>query len=326
MTKIIKIILIIFSLCSIAFGCHSKSGEYTWSEVTSNAGYPKGYNYPVFVMNGEMRALKDGGWISKDGKNWTNTGLPNIGLNSAYQRFVLFKDAVYALGTMRGNYLNMQLSSKISRSRDFKIWETLAEKSNLPDRVFYGALVFKDKIWLFGGWDGTRYYNDVWSSADGVKWTRVVERTNWTPRNPGVMTVFKDRIWLFGGSVIDGEKSNNPNSGKEVWSSGDGVNWTQVAINAPRQPGGTPIVFDNKLWMVGANRNKGYFGSTVFVSEDGVNWQEQFAPWSPRVAVAVWVYDNKLFMTGGKYSYTEPNGEIKFVYNNDVWMMSKKTE
>ena len=28
-----------------------------------------------------------------------------------------------------------------------------------------------------GGWDGTRYYNDVWSSPDAVHWTRVAPLT-----------------------------------------------------------------------------------------------------------------------------------------------------
>ena len=326
MFKTINFITLFIAFGSAVFGCHAKSSGYVWNEVTSKAAYPPGYNYPVFVMNGEMRALTNGGWVSKDGKNWMQTNLPTVGLNSAYQKYVQFKDAIYALGAMRGNYLNMKLTSKISRTRDFKTWETLAEKSNLPARVFYGAFVFKDKIWLIGGWDGKNYYNDVWNSRDGVNWTRIAEKTAWTPRTARVVFVFKDRIWLLGGGVIDGEKMDNPNAGKEVWSSVDGINWMEVKINSPRQIGGTPAVFDNKLWLVGGNRNDGNFSSAVFVSEDGVNWQEQSAPWSPRGAVAAWVFDDKLFMTGGKYSYTEPNGEIKFVYSNDVWAMSKKTD
>jgi hypothetical protein len=326
MNKFAALLLVLICLCSSVFACGSKPGEYVWSEVTKNAAFPPGYGYPVFVMNGEMRALTgSGGWVSKDGKNWTQTNLPNIGLNSAYQDFVYFKDAIYALGTMQGNYLNMKLTSKISRTRDFNSWETVAEKSNLPERVFYGATVFKDKIWLVGGYDGKNYYNDVWNSSDGVNWTRVAEKTAWTPRNAGIF-VFKDRLWLFGGGVIDGEKTDNPNSGREVWTSADGVNWTEVKINPARPPSGTPVVFDNKLWFIGGNRNDGNFDSALFVSEDGINWQSQSAPWTPRGAVAVWIFENKLFMTGGKYSYKEPNGEIKFVYSNDVWAMSRKTE
>jgi len=320
-----KFILIFICLCSTAFGCYSTKTEYVWNEVTSNAAFPQGYNYPVFVMNGEMLALNKGGWISKDGKNWTKTNLPESGLNSGYQEYVQFKNAIYALGTMQGNYTNMQLSSKIVRTKDFKTWETLAEKSELPARVFYGATVFRDKIWLVGGYDGVNYFNDIWNSEDGVKWKRVVEKAAWSPRLVGTIVRFKNRLWLFGGGVIDGEKENNPNSNKEVWSSEDGINWTQeMKTNTEKNWGwgATPVVFDGKLWLVGANRD-GNFASAVLVSDDGITWQAQSAPWSPRGAVAVWVFNDKLFMTGGKFSY-QKNGEPVFVYSNDVWAMSKK--
>jgi hypothetical protein len=324
----LKVVFVILVFAASALACkksEAKSGEYVWTNVTDAAQFPQGYNYPVFVMNdGNLLALNNGGWTSNDGKNWTKTGLPESGLNSAYQKFVQFNGAIYALGAMQGNYLNFKISTKISRTRDGKIWETVAEKSNLPERVFYGATVFKDKIRLVGGFDGKRYYNDVWNSNDGVTWTRVAEKTVWSPRNPSITIVFKDKIWMMGGGVIDGEKNENPNSYKELWASEDGIGWTQIKTNSTRKWRGNPVVFDNKLWLAGANRG-GTFESAVWFSDDGANWQELSAPWSPRGAVAVWVFDDKLFLTGGKSSHTE-NGEIKFVYSNDVWAMSKKTE
>jgi hypothetical protein len=323
----LQIILAMLICLSVAACTKSKAktSEYIWQNVTAKAEFPQSYNYPVFVLNGEMLALNNGGWLSKDGVNWTKTNLAESGLNPAYQKYLQFNGAIYALGAIEGNYLNFKLSTKILRTRDGKSWETVAEKSNLPERIFYGGAVFKDKIWLVGGYDGKRYYNDVWNSADGVNWTRAAEKTAWTPRRTGVF-VFKDKLWIFGGGVIDGEKTDNPNSGREVWTSADGIEWKQEKINAPRSLGGTPVVFDGKLWMVGANRNNGDFGSAVFVSDDGFNWRELSAPWTPRGGTVVWVFDNKLFMTGGKYSYKEPNGEIKFVYSNDVWAMRRKTE
>ncbi len=318
----------LFVLCISVSACtksDAKAGDYVWNEVTGKAAFPQSYNYPVFVMNGKMFAVQNGGWLSTDGKNWTKTDLPESGLNSGYQDYVQFKDAVYALGTMRGNYTNMKLSSKIARTSDFKTWETLAEKSDLPARVFYGATVFKDKIWLVGGYDGKNYYNDVWNSKDGVNWKRVAEKAEWSPRLVRTIVQFKNRLWIFGGGVIDGEKEINPDSHKEVWSSDDGINWTQVKMKTGRGGGGTPVVFDNKLWLVGANRNDGNFDNAVSVSDDGVTWETQFAPWSPRGGVVVWIFDGKLFMTGGKYSYMK-NGEPMFVYSNDVWAMSRKAE
>jgi hypothetical protein len=320
-----QIFLLLLALGPLLAACaktEGKTGLYEWRRVAEAAAFAPGYNYPVFVSGGEMFAFNGGVWSSKDGRAWTKTELPALDFNSAYQKYVQFDEAVYALGTMRGNYTNFQLTSKITRTRDFKTWETVAEKSNLPARVFYGAAVFKGRIWLVGGWDGKNYHHDVWSSADGVDWRRVAEKTAWSPRIAPRLVVFKDRLWLLGGGVIDGDAKNNPNSENEFWSSADGVAWEQAATGQSKPLGGTPVVYDNRLWLVGANRGDGDFSSAVYVSEDGRNWSRQSAPWSPRGGVSVWVFDGRLWMTGGKYSFSE-NGAIRFVYSNDVWTMGR---
>lgn len=310
---------------STVFGCQPTKTEYVWNEVTSQAAFPQGYGYPVFAANERMFAFHhEGVWNSADGANWTKTDLPSIRPDAYATRYVQFDNAVYALGRNQGNYLDgIKFGSAVRRTTDFKRWETLAEKSNLPDRVFHGSIVFGGKIWLMGGYDGKNYHNDIWNSADGIRWTRVVSRAAWSPRNLSVIE-FKDRLWIFGGGVIDGEKNSNPDSGNEVWSSKDGVTWAPVKMKTEWR-GGTPVVFDDKLWFVGANRNDGNFDNAVLVSGDGVTWQAQSAPWSSRGAVAVWTLKGKLFMTGGKYSY-QKNGAPVFVYSNDVWAMSVKTE
>ena len=70
-------------------------------------------------------------------------------------------------------------------------------------------------LWLMGGWDGTRYYNDVWCSPDAVHWTRVAEHAAWSARNT-MAVVFRNKIWILGGGVIDGTREINPNSSREV--------------------------------------------------------------------------------------------------------------
>lgn len=298
------------------------SPRYVWTQVAERAAFSGAYNFPVFVMNGEMWAFHpEGNWRSSDGRDWTRSELPLAGLNSAYQKYVQLGDAVYALGAMEGNYTNMRLSSVIRRTRDFRHWETLAAESNLPARVFYGAVVFQSKIWLMGGYDGKRYYNDVWNSADGVRWQRVTERAAWSLRNVGgAAVVFNNRIFIIGGGVIDGERNTNPRSGQEIWSSADGINWSLLPGQRARGWGGTPVVFDGKLWLVGANRD-GNFSRAVLVTEDLMSWREHSAAWSPRGAAAAWVFNNQLYITGGKYSETV-NREIRFIYRNDVWRMS----
>ncbi len=217
--------------------------------------------------------------------------------------------------------VNEIFSKDGNRTTDFNQWETVAETSNLPQRIFYGTAVFDDKIWMIGGFDGKNYLNDVWNSEDGINWVRVAENSPWSPRKTSVVAVFKDEIWLLGGGVIDGDPETNPTSEREVWVTNDRKNWRRVQTDLNRKWRGTPVVFDGKLWLVGANRG-GTFESAVWMTDDGSKWTELAAPWSPRGAVAGWVFGEKLYMTGGKSSHTE-NGEIKFVYSNDVWALRK---
>lgn len=315
----------ILAAAAFCSGLFAPAGpQYSWSSVTNAANYPQGYNYPVYAMGGWMVALNNGAWVSNDGRQWAKTSLPESGLNSGYQKYVNFNGAIYALGSMTGNYEKFSISTKILKTTDLNKWETIAESSNLPQRIFYGTAVFNGKMWMLGGYDGKQYHNDVWNSSDGVHWNRVADKTAWSPRNVSVITVFNNKLWMFGGGVIDGETANNRNSYKEVWVSKDGIAWQQVTPNLDKKWGGTPVVFDGRLWLVGMNRGTA-FASAVWMTEDGENWTELTAPWSPRGAVAAWVFDNKLYMTGGKSSHTE-NGEIKFVYSNDVWSMSRKSE
>jgi len=297
--------------------------DYQWSRETDSAAWEGSYNFPVFVVHNEMWAFHPrGAWSSRDGRHWTRSDLPASGLNSGYQRYLQLHDAVYALGTMTGNYLDLHLTSRVSRTRDFKHWDVLANKSNLPARVFYGAVAFRDKMWLLGGFDGRAYYNDVWNSSDGVQWTRVSEHAAWTPRDADMVAVFKNRIWVIGGGVIDGQPEPNPNAKREVWSSADGVHWDKSPDRSGAAWGGAPVVYDDQLWLIAANRNS-TFAPSLLVTSDGQTWREGTAPWSPRGAPAVWVFDQKLFMAGGKYSVME-NGAPRFIYRNDVWSMSPK--
>jgi hypothetical protein len=91
-----------------------------------------------------------------------------------------------------------------------------------------------------------KFYNDVWSSADGVTWRRHVEAAPWTARQYHEVAVFDDRLW-----VLEGYNKANRN---DVWHSSDGVQWREVP-NTPWRPRHAASVFvhDNALWMVAGN-------------------------------------------------------------------------
>ncbi len=139
-------------------------------------------------------------------------------------------------------------------SKDGVTWQRVVEHAPWSPRgMIGGSVVFRSRIWLLGG--GTYdtpahpnrlFYNDVWSSGDGVHWERHLEAAPWEPRQYHDVAVFDDRMW-----VMEGWNQANRN---DVWYSADGTNWHELPSTpwAPRHAASV-FVYDNALWMVAGN-------------------------------------------------------------------------
>ncbi|MGC4127999.1 MAG: hypothetical protein QM564_00245 [Bergeyella sp.] len=255
----------------------------------------------------------DGNWFSTDGKKWTKSTLTNVIYNLAFLDYVQFKGAIYGLGNFVGNIETYSYKPEIYRTTNFKNWDTISKSSNLPDRFFYHPFVFQDKIWFVGGEDKHRQYADVWNSSDGINWTKQKDNLPFGKRSGSQIVQLGEKLFLIG---------------QDVWSSENGLDWqleTKEILPGEKEfyPG-TALVYDNKIWLLGCNRN-GKFRSQVFVTSDGKNWKGLETPWSPRGGIAATVFKDKIIMTGGKYGGLEEDGvTTEFVYSNDVWTLSKK--
>jgi hypothetical protein len=118
-----------------------------------------------------------------------------------------------------------------------------------------GAAVFRDRIWVLGG--GTydtpevpdrKFFNDVWSSGDGVGWTRHLAEAPWEPRQYHEVAVFDDRLW-----VLEGYNAAGGNR-KDVWYTADGVNWYEVPGTPwKRRHAASVHTFRNALWVAAGN-------------------------------------------------------------------------
>ena len=129
-----------------------------------------------------------------------------------------------------------------------------AARPSWPQRGLIGGnVIFKDRMWILGG--GTydtpkqperKYFNDVWSSADGVNWECHLDRAPWPPREMHEVAVFDDKMWVMEG--FDGANRN------DVWYSSDGTHWQELP-KTPWYPRHAASVFvhDNALWMVAGN-------------------------------------------------------------------------
>ena len=154
--------------------------------------------------------------------------------------------------------------------------------------------------------------NDVWASADGITWTEMTASAAWPPRCAHISLVHDGRIWIMGGSEDSVGEIRTKN---DVWSSSDGVEWTQVTASAPglRRRSLTGVVVDGRMWVIGG-RHGGVaeaYWSDVWSSTDGVQWTRATvsASWNARRGHTSVFHDGKLWVIGGA------DAQLK----NDVW-------
>lgn len=201
-------------------------------------------------------------------------------------------------------------------------WVKVTDRAQWQPRDSQGELVYRDHMWIFGGWFDS--YNapprDVWRSSDGVTWRPVQEQAPWKHSDLPMTLVFDDKMWLMGGWYNGRLPGHSASS--EVWWSTDGIEWTQATKRAawsPRIAAGA-VVFRDKMWILGGTENY-YFGdetspqNDVWCSSDGKVWElvTKSAGWSARAYHQAVVFGDKMWILGGG-DYV-PNHHAM----NDVW-------
>ena len=205
-----------------------------------------------------------------------------------------------------------------------------------------GALVFKDRMWLLGGWNprDKEHFpqtctNDVWSSTDGADWTLELPNTygtdafdperDWEGRHTAGYVVYQGKMWIVGGDPLQGHYQ------PDVWNSEDGKAWRHVNRGQP-VPWGPRVlhhtfVLHDKIWIIGGQTLPQFapadeaFYHDVWCTTDGVNWEEveMTAPFAPRRGMigGSAILNGRVWLLGGG-TYETP--ELPhYVYNNGVW-------
>ena len=244
-----------------------------------------------------------------DGNGWSGGSLHTS---------VVFKNKMWVIG---GGGNNRYLSDDVHSSTDGVNW-TLVKNSNnqaWTERNNHQSVVFKDQIWLLGGYDFS-YTNDVWRSSNGKDWTEV-KNIPWQGRAHHRSIVFKDKIWVIGGN-------DNPADSSayfyDIWNSSDGTNWQKVSNPTWSKRGDfTSVVFDNKIWIMGGY-NDGIYLNDVWSSPDGKNWTQVTAnaPWSARSVHTSIVFNNKIWILGG-FGQSDINNDIWSSVDGKNWTQEK---
>ena len=201
-------------------------------------------------------------------------------------------------------------------------WTKVTADAGWQPRDSQGEVVFKDQLWIFGGWFNSfaEPPRDVWSSADGKTWQLVAKDAPWKHSDLPMTLVHNDRMWFMGGWYKGRLPGHSASS--EVWSSTNGSQWEQATAQAGWTPriAAASVVFQNKMWILGGTENY-YFGddkslrNDVWYSENGRDWKQATAAagWSPRAYHQAAVLGNKIYLFGGG------NYVPKYHAVNDVW-------
>jgi len=125
-----------------------------------------------------------------------------------------------------GGRVNDQAVNRIWSSADGNVWHEHTQESQqlFTPRSGHGVIEYNGKLYLMGGSlgynpnTGYYYYEDVWSSADGINWEQIATSTAMGQIPDPSLTVANGRMWLIEG-VID-----------HRYYSTDGINWIEDGI------------------------------------------------------------------------------------------------
>jgi hypothetical protein len=196
-----------------------------WEQVTKQAGWSPRLAAGLVAFKGRMWILggtenyyfgddgnlKSDVWSSADGKDWKRETAQAPWSPRAYHAAVVHDDKIWVMGG--GNYVpKYHALNDVWCSADGVNWQRIAEHAPWHPRIWFSSVVYRDRIWVLGGWSNnpSKNWGDVWHSKDGKTWAQLRLRVIWKERHEHSAYVFQDKIWVAGGHA-------QPLS-SEVWS------------------------------------------------------------------------------------------------------------
>ncbi len=315
----------------------------TWLQATDAPDFDQRYNHSSFVIDDKIwvvggavtgslrgfdspwRFARNDSWYSDDGISWSQNN--KAFMNRTEFSCVSYKGEMWVIG---GKQYNVQTSgvqstylNDVWHSNDGTEWAQITANAGFSARMGHSSVVFEDKIWVIGGFDGA-YKNDVWCSSDGISWTQVTNHAPFLPRLDHTSLVYDNKLWVIGGTVL-GAYTHARN---DVWYTTDGINWIQATDSAAFLPHEkhTSVVFKNKMWVIGGSDGTTGFGggskNDVWFSTNGIDWTQATdnAAFSARQNHSSAVFDGKMWVITG--TGNQGKSDVWYSPNGSDWTIS----
>jgi hypothetical protein len=149
-------------------------------------------------------------------------------------------------------------------------WVMATPEAPFQGRSGHTGTVFKNRMWIIGGWNGNSGLNDVWSSRDGKTWTCAARHAPFRERAAHTTLAYDNKLWVIGGIACSAD----------VWSSRDGVHWDRATATAEfgSRGGQSTVVLNNEIVLIGGmyvdNENSFNSLKDVWISSDGSRWRK----------------------------------------------------
>ena len=193
----------------------SSSDGAKWNQATASAAWPPrlgaggvAFKDKMWILGGvrqyffgTKQDLLHDVWSSADGSHWELATRDAPWAPRAYHAALAFNNKLWVMGG--GNYLPDYLGyNDVWSSSDGVDWTKVTEKAPWSARIWFSAVVYKNRMWVLGGWSNqpSKNWNDVWYSSDGEKWKELKTEAVWSPRHEHSAYVFDNKIWIAAGN------------------------------------------------------------------------------------------------------------------------------
>ncbi len=174
--------------------------------------------------------------------------------------------------------------------------------NTFPSRIFHTTLVFKDELYVIGGYANFKPRQDVWKSSNGSEWVQLVQKsdTAFGLIYKHASVVWKDAIYVIGGQSTSGKYHN------KIWKSANGKDWEKVTVISDQVFSERSllhvVVVGEAMYVIGGQKGS-IFYNDVWKSKNGTEWTQLLADKNtqlPKYLNKVVVMNDTMYLLGGQ--------------------------